>query len=248
MRIVVLGATGSLGGAVVDDAKRRGHDVVGTSRKGAVKVDLTTGEGLADALRGAAVIIDAVNDSSKGAHALLVDGTKRVLAAAKEAGVQHYVGISIVGIDDAPFAYYRVKCEQERVIEEGGVPFSLLRATQFHDLVARLARNLLVAAPMGWSWQPIDVRDVATLLVDAAESAPAKRLPDAAGPEIIPYAELVRRWAKAAGATRLVIPVPVPGAFGAFLRSGKMCSPNRAVGKRSYGEWLDEVAKARATA
>jgi len=248
VRIVVLGATGSLGRAVVDEAKARGHDVVGTSRKGAVKVDLTTGEGLAEALRGTAVVIDAVNDSSKGAHALLVDGTKRVLAAAKEARVGHYVGISIVGIDDAPFPYYRVKCEQEKVIEGAGVPWTLLRATQFHDLVPRMASSVFVAAPMGWSWQPIDVRDVATMLVDAAASAPAKRLPDAAGPEVIPYADLVRRWAKAAGATRIVVPVPVPGAYGAYLRSGKMCSPDRAVGKRTYDAWLDEVAKARATA
>ena len=248
MRIVVLGATGRLGRAVVDDAKRRGHDVVGASRKGAVKVDLTTGEGLGEALRDAAVVIDAVNDSSKGAHALLVDGTKRVLAAAKQAGVGHYVGISIVGIDDAPVPYYRVKCEQEKVIEAADVPWTLLRATQFHDLVPRLARSVFVAAPMGWRWQPIDVREVAAMLVDAAEGAPAKRLPDVAGPEIIPYADLVRRWAKAAGATRIVVPMPVPGAFGAFLRSGKMCSPERGVGKRTYGEWLDEVAKARATA
>jgi uncharacterized protein YbjT (DUF2867 family) len=146
VKIVVLGATGSLGKALL--AAALGHDVVAVSRRGPVKADVTTGEGLADAFAGADVVMDATNALAT-APQVLVDGTRRVLEAAAAAGVKHFVGISIVGIDNAPLAYYRTKVEQERVITSGPVPWTLLRATQFHDLIPRFVTSRLgiVAAP-----------------------------------------------------------------------------------------------------
>jgi len=246
MRIAVLGATGALGAAVIAKAVAAGHDVVAVSRRvpdptGAthVRADVTTGAGLDTAFAGAAAIIDGTN-ALANAHAVLVDGTARVLAAAKAAGVGHFVGISIVGIDDAPVAYYRTKVAQEQVIAQSPIPWSLVRATQFHGLVERFVAGRLGVAvvPRGWSLQPIDVREVADVLVAAATAAPGKRLPDVGGPEVVPVAELARMWKRAAHRRRLVVSVPLPGKTGAFLRSGKMCCPDRAVGTITYARWL----------
>ena len=238
-RVVVLGGTGSLGSAVADELGALGHQAVIASRRGLAKVDVTTGEGLAAALAGADAVIDATN-ALGAARSVLVDGTARVLAAARDAKVGHFVGISIVGIDDAPLAYYKVKVEQENVITSGPVPWTLLRATQFHDLIPRLAAGKLgiVFAPRGMKLQPIDVREVAEVLALAAVSKPAQRLPDIGGPELIPFADLARRWARAARKRRLVLSLPLPGKTGRFLRANKLCVPDRAVGTRTFDQWL----------
>lgn len=240
-RVVVLGATGSLGRAVVAKLTAAGHDVVVASRRGATKIDVTTGEGLAAALSGADVVVEATN-AQDAARDVLVGGTARVLAAARDAGVKHFVGISIVGIDDAPIPYYRTKVEQEQVIAASPVPWTLVRATQFHELIPRLATRRLgvVIAPLGFKLQPIDVREVAGVLAAAAGAAPAGRLPDIGGPEVVPFADLARSWLRAAHKRGLVLPLPVPGATGAFLRSGKMCVPERAIGTVTFAQWLAE--------
>lgn len=240
-RVVVLGATGSLGSAIATQLTAAGHTVIAASRRGPTRVDVATGEGLAAALAGADVVMDATNDSV-APRAVLVDGTGRVLAAAREAGVGHFVGISIVGIDDAPIPYYRAKVEQERVIEASPVPWTLLRATQFHDLIPKFAapRRGIVAAPLGWKLQPIHVREVASVLVAAAAAPAAGRLPDVAGPQVLPFARLARMWRSASRTRALVVPVPLLGARGAFLRSGKLCAPDRAVGTITFAQWLAE--------
>ncbi|HKA89724.1 MAG TPA: NAD(P)H-binding protein [Haliangiales bacterium] len=250
MRIAILGGTGTLGRAAIDTAVAAGHDVVAISRRAPGRLppgvahaaaDVTTGDGLARALAGAEVLIDATN-ARRDAGKVLIEGTRRVLEAARDAGARHFVGISIVGIDDAPIAYYRVKAAQEKVIAEGPVPWSLLRATQFHDLVAEFARGTLgvVLAPRGWLLQPVDVREVAAALVAAVGDGPSGRLPDVAGPEVAAFGDLARAWKRAAGRRRLIIPVPVPGAIGRHLRSGRMCNVDRSVGTISFGDWLAE--------
>jgi uncharacterized protein YbjT (DUF2867 family) len=240
-RVVVLGGTGSLGSAVASELTAAGNEVVVASRRGPAKVDVTTGEGLTAAMTGAEVVVDATN-ALAAARDVLVHGTERVLAAARDAGIKHFVGISIVGIDDAPLPYYRTKVEQEKLIANGAVPWSLLRSTQFHDLIPRLSEGTwgMVVAPRGMKLQPIDVREVAEVLAVAAVSPPAGRLPDVGGPEVIAFAELARRWARAAHKRRLVLPLPVPGKTGAFLRANKLCVPQRAVGTRTFDEWLRE--------
>jgi uncharacterized protein YbjT (DUF2867 family) len=254
MRIAVLGGTGVLGRAVADAASAAGHAVMAISRRAAPHganvvhrvADVATGEGLAAALAGADVAIDATN-AVREASAVLVDGTRRVLAAAAAAGVRHFVGISIVGIDNAPIAYYRTKVAQEKVIEQSPVPWSLLRATQFHDLIARFANGRfgVVLASRGMKIQPIDVREVATALVAAAAAAPAGRLQDVAGPEVIEFADAARACARAMRRRRLIVRAPLPGAAGAFLRGGGLCNPARAVGKVTFASWLAERALAQ---
>jgi uncharacterized protein YbjT (DUF2867 family) len=138
MRIAVAGGTGTLGVPVVEELRRLGDEVRVLSRRSAkFPVDLTTGAGLDEAVAGCEVVIDASNNSSpRGAKATLVDGTQRLLDAARAAGLQHVVSISIVGCERAPMSYYKVKSEQERLVAEGSVPWSIVRATQFHELVA----------------------------------------------------------------------------------------------------------------
>jgi uncharacterized protein YbjT (DUF2867 family) len=174
---------------------------------------------------------------------VLVDGTRRVLETAAAAGVKHFVGISIVGIDDAPLAYYRTKVAQEQVITSGPVPWTLQRATQFHDLIPKLAAGRLgvVVAPRGFELQPIDVREVARILVAAANGSPAGRLPDVGGPEVVSFADLARAWVRAAGKRRLVLSLPVPGASGRFFRSRALCVPDRRIGTLTFAQWLRET-------
>lgn len=250
MRIVVTGSSGSLGGAVIAKAVAAGHEVVATSRRaprslpaGVVHraADVTTGEGLAAALAGATAVIDATNAFQR-AREVLVGGTRRVLEAARTAGVRHFIGVSIVGIDDAPFDYYRVKVDQEQVIALGLVPWTLVRATQFHDLLGRMSGGRLgvVVAPRGARVQPIDVREVAAALVAASGGQPTGRLPDMGGPQVLDWPTAVRAWKRAARLRRWVVAMPVPGARGRFLRGGGLCCPDRAVGTVTFAAWLRE--------
>lgn len=203
---------------------------------------MTTGEGLAAAFDGAQVVIDATNTAAN-LDKVLVDGTRRVLETAAKFNVKHFVGISIVGIDDSPIAYYRAKQEQENVIEASPIPWTLQRATQFHDLIPKFAAGKLgiSVVPRDFPIQPIDVRDIAPVMLAAAERPATGRLPDLGGPEVHPFKDLARAWIKAAGKTRLVLPVPVPGARGRFLREGRLCTtPDRRVGTRTFAAWLAE--------
>lgn len=248
--MVVLGGSGTLGQAVTAAAIAAGHTVTAVSRRPPAKLpdgvrhvaaDVTTGIGLDAAFAGAEAIIDGTN-AMANAREVLVEGTKRVLDAAKTASVPHFVGVSIVGIDTAPFAYYRAKVDQEAVIQASPVPWSLLRATQFHDLVPRLVGGRLgiSVVPRRFPIQPIDVREVAQLLVDAAIGGPAGRLPDAGGPEVLQLSSIGRDYLRAAHKRRWMWRVPVPGASGRFLRAGSLCCPDHRVGTKTFAQWLAE--------
>lgn len=250
MRVAVVGGTGSLGSRVVRELAARGDDVRVLSR-GAPKdppagvshsrVDLTTGDGLAAALDGVDTVVDAVNDSSRKARAVLVEGGRRLLAAEAAAGVRHHVAISIVGCDEVPFSYYRAKVEQEAVVAGGGIPWSLLRATQFHDLIAMAfaAAGRLRAIPTGSArLQPIEAAVVARQLADAVHDGPAGRLPDVAGPEIQTLTELSRAWRAHQGRRLIPIPIPAVGRAGRALAAGVLCAPDGAQPGRTFAEWL----------
>lgn len=247
MRIVVTGGTGVLGRAVAASARRLGHDVVTVSRRdmedvhGIVhrRADVVTGEGLDAALAGADAVVDATN-SPRAAPSFFTGGTRKLLDAAVRARVRHVVAVSIVGIDDAPIAYYRAKKEQERVVAASSAPWSLVRATQFHDLVAKFASGTgwISFTPRGVPLQPVDAVELARHLVEVAAAKPGGRLPDFAGPEVRPFAELAAEWRRVKGERRLVVPVPLFGAVARFLRGGGLCNPAAVRGRRTFGEWL----------
>jgi uncharacterized protein YbjT (DUF2867 family) len=253
MKFVVMGANGTLGRAIVERLTQRGHETIAVTRNAPKRAfmkavlrtaDVVTGEGVADAVRKADVVINAVN-AEKDARTLLVEGTKKLLEACEANDVKHYVAVSIVGIDLVPMKYYAIKLEEEGIVEsQSKTPWSLLRATQFHNLVdmmfARAARFGFVLAPSGAKMQPIDVGEVATALIEAGEKGPNKRLPDLGGPEVLLMKELAQQWLKATKKTRLIMPAPVPGKFGASLRAGGLCAPDRALGKRTFSEWATD--------
>lgn len=252
MKVAVIGGTGVLGKPLAAELAARGDEVRALSRKPPSKlpegvthrsVDLTQdNSGLDEALAGVEVVVDASNSMSmRNAGPVLVDGTERLLAAGAKAGIRHHVGISIVGCDRVPTPYYKVKVEQEKAIAAGEVPWSLLRATQFHSLLAwafgQAGKARLM--PTGSArLQPIEPGVVAARLADVAHAEPGGRLADIAGPEVLTLTELARTWRRAGGRWMLPLPVPMIGKVGRPLREGALCNPNAAAGGPTFEEWL----------
>ena len=241
-RILVTGGTGTVGRVVTQRLLDAGAQVRVLSRGlrprsssgGATHAvgDVKTGEGLADAIAGVDTVVHCV------------DPAHHVVEAALEAGSPHLVFISIVGVDRVPLGYYRRKLADEELISTSGLPWTILRATQFHDLVAALLGVLaippIMIVPAGWSFQPIDVRDVGARLAALAQSEPAGRVPDIAGPEVLPAADLARRYVAMVGKHRPVVPVHVPGRIGRGYRAGGNLAPDRAVGAVPFERYLEE--------
>lgn len=248
MTVAVVGGTGTVGALVVAELLERGEPVVVLSRRGAGvppgaehrRVDLTSGEGLDRALEGVGAVVDAAG-SQRGAAKTLVDGTRRLLAAGAAAGVANHVTISIVGCDLVPVPYYRVKVAQERALEAGEVPWTLLRATQFHQLLdsAFSVAARFGARPTGaGKLQPIDPTVVAARLADTALAEPAGRLPDLAGPRVGTISELSATWATARGKRRLPLRLPAWGKVGKGLAAGALCDEDAAAPGPDFEEWL----------
>lgn len=246
--VAVVGGTGTIGAPVATALLARDATVRVLTRNRANvpagaehrRVDLISGEGLAEALAGADAVVDAAN-SNRESKATLVEGTGRLLEAGAAAGVGHHLTISVVGIDRVPSSYYRVKLAQERAVEAGPVPWSILRATQCHQLLDAIfgyaARFGLRPTGAG-KVQPIDPCVVAERIADAALAPPAGRLPDIAGPRVETISELSRAWAGARGRHRLPLRIPSLGKAGKALAAGGLCAPDAAAGGASFEEWL----------
>jgi uncharacterized protein YbjT (DUF2867 family) len=168
-------------------------------------------------------------------------GGRNLAATARAAGVRHLVFISIVGVDSIPFPYYRAKLAVEREVESSGVPYTVLRATQFHSFIVSLlaAQHRLPAllAP-AFSAQPIAVEEVAARLVELATDAPAGRVPDIGGPAVRPLPELARAWAAAAGVRRPVLPLRLPGKTFRAWTAGHGVVPGPSYGRIPFEEYL----------
>ena len=202
MRIAIAGGTGLLGGHVARELRSRGHEVRVLSRRSPdYPVDLTTGAGLGPALAGCDAVVDASN-AAKHAERTLVDGSRRLLAAEAAAGVSHHVGVSIVGCELVPLGYFRVKARQEGVIEHGPVPWTLVRATQFHEHVAATmasaGRWRVLPVPHA-ALQTVASAEVARVVSDLAESAPRLGRVQVAGPEVADARDLARTWRSVTG-------------------------------------------------
>ncbi|MDP2773897.1 MAG: NAD(P)H-binding protein [Nocardioides sp.] len=239
MRIAVAGGTGVVGRHVVDVAQERGHQVVVLSRSEGV--DLTTGAGIAQRLEGVDAVIDTSNQTSQkraDAEAFFGGVTRTLLSAETAAGVGHHVALSIVGIDDVDSGYYAGKRLQERVLAEGPVPWSVLRATQFHEF-AEQALHFVRIGPFSlvprMLSQPVAAREVGEALVDLAEGDPVGRAPELAGPEQLQIVDLARRVARG----RRVVPVRLPGAAGTAMRTGALLPQGDGPrGTLTFDAWL----------
>ena len=253
MRVAVIGGTGELGSLVVAELAARGDEVRAVSRTAPAEgrlpagaehahADVASGEGVRGALDGIEVVLDASNDRRR-ARDVLVDGTLRLVAAGADAGVRHHVGISIVGCDRVPHPYYKAKVAQEEALTSGTVPWSLLRATQFHALVvqglappARFGLLPKVRVPL----QPIDTAVVARRLAELVHAEPAGRVADVAGPRVETLAELAEQWRTHAGRRLVSLRVPplALGRGGRQMAEGLLTDPAAATDGPTFAQWL----------
>ncbi len=244
--VLVTGATGTLGRPVLRQLLLGGADVRALSRREQppagdvdwVRADLAEPSGLDAALDGVSTVVHCASDPLGGD----VDAARHLIAAARDAGVSHLVYISIVGVDRVPFPYYRTKYEVERLLENSGLGVTILRATQFHDLVLGVVRGLsrlpLVPVLSGVSDQPVEVTEVAERLVRLALGDPAGRVSDLGGPLIHTFAELLVLYQRASGVRRRALPFRSPGrAFRAFAEGGHL-TPEHADGVVTFREFL----------
>jgi uncharacterized protein YbjT (DUF2867 family) len=254
--ILVTGGTGTLGRQVVARLRDAGCDVRVLSRRaheaadgiGYVTGDLATGEGIEAAVDGAEIIVHCAG-GSKGDE----DKARNLVRAASRAGAQHLVFISVVGADRIPivsgidrmmFGYFGSKLAAERTVSGSGLPWTTLRATQFHDLLLMVAQPLaklpVIPVPAGVRFQPVDAGEVAARLVELALGAPAGLAPDMGGPRVYSMADLLRGYLRARRKHRLMVPVWLPGKAAHAVRAGANLAPERAVGHRTWEDFLAE--------
>jgi uncharacterized protein YbjT (DUF2867 family) len=252
--ILVTGGTGTLGRLVVARLRDRGRDVCvlsrtpGTDGPGVTHVhaDLDTGAGIGVALAGVAVVVHCAG-AAKGDEVKAAN----LVSAASASGVRHIVNISVVGADRVPvasrvdramFGYFESKRAAERVIEESGIPWTTLRATQFHELMLDTVRGMaklpVVPVPRGFRFQPVAAAEVADRLVELALGGPAGLVPDIAGPRVYPMRDLVGGYLRAGHKCRARVPLPAPGKAARAFREGANLAEDRAVGRRTWEEFL----------
>ncbi|MDQ3911040.1 MAG: NAD(P)H-binding protein [Actinomycetota bacterium] len=252
--VLVTGGTGVLGRRVVEhlgsaDVEAR---VLSRSRQtGTIRGDLATGEGLGTAVRGVDTIVHCASSPFRKTRQVDVEGTKRLLEAAAEAGVSHVVYISIVGIDRVQsYPYYRAKLDAERVVEGSPVPHTILRATQFYDFVLEAIRLLerlpVMIIPNGFPGQPIDVGEVAGRLVELALSESAGRASDVGGPEVRTLSDVVRGYFETMGRKRGTLTFRLPGKTARAFREGALTCPENAYGEIRWEEFLRQRVRAAA--
>ena len=255
-RILVTGGTGTLGRHIVPRLREAGYDVRVLSRRtheAADSIEYVTGdllkdEGVEAAVDGAEIIVHCAG-SSKGDD----DATRNLVRAASRAGAQHLVYISVIGADRVPlvsgidramFGYFGSKLAAERVVADSGLPWTTLRAAQFHDLILKVAQQMtklpVIPVPAGFRFQPVDAGEVAARLVELALGTPAGLAPDIAGPRVYGLAELLRGYLRARRKHRLMVPVRLPGKAARAFRAGANLAPERAVGHRTWEDFLAE--------
>ena len=252
MNILVTGGTGALGRDVVDQLRRDGHRVRILSRKpGAgedwVQGDLATGAGLELAVKGIEAIVHAGSATVQPLKYQATDvlGTRRLLAMAREAGVGHVVYVSIVGMEGVAFPYYKAKLAAEAVVRENIVPWSILRATQFHTLMEIFLRGFsklprVVMVPYRWQFQPVDTTDVASRLVDVVTSPHAGFLPDFGGPEVRDFKSIADSWLRARRLNKRTVNLMLPLKFSRQFAAGRLLCPDHKDGTVTFEQYLEQ--------
>lgn len=252
MNVLVTGGTGTLGRHVVMLLRQSGHRARILSRQprghvDAVQGDLKTGAGLATAVSGMEVIVHAASATREPLSGRAVDvrGTRRLLAVAKEARVGHVVFVSIVGIDRVRYPYYAIKLAAEKVVREDLVPWSILRATQFHDFMEVTLNAFsrfpgVTAIPFEWRFQPVDARDVARRVVDIALEQPSGMQPDFGGPEVRDLKSIARSWLTARRSRRRLVNLRLPLKGSRQVADGGLLCPDHMDGTLTFDQYLAE--------
>jgi uncharacterized protein YbjT (DUF2867 family) len=243
--VLITGGTGRLGRSVVRRLRAADCDVSVLARHPGQAddeisfhaADLVTGDGLEAAVDGAAAIVHCATSTKGDAEA-----TRNLVRAASRAGAPHLVYVSIVGIDQIPaWGYVKAKLQAERAIAGSGLPWTILRATQFYEYILlslrKLAKLPVIPVPAGFDVQPVDADEVAARLVELTLGAPAGRVPDLAGPEVTSWAGLLADYLRASGRRRPVMPVLIPGTR-AIRAGGLLPPPEHSTGNRTWEQFL----------
>ena len=244
MKIVVIGGTGLIGSKTVAMLRQGGHEVVAASPK--TGVNSLTGEGLTEAMAGAQVVIDLTNSPSFEDRAVLAffeTSGRNLLPAEAAAGVRHHVALSIVGTDRTPDnGYFRAKVAQEKLIKTSGVPYTIVRSTQFLEFLGAIAASSAVGGIVRLSpglFQPIAADDVAAIVADVALAAPRNGIVEIAGPERAPFNEIVARYLKALGDPRPVVSDPEARYWGGRVEERSLVPLGEArLGRIGLDEWV----------
>ena len=253
MRVLITGGTGALARELLSAARTLDIALRLSSRRPPAEnaphqewigADLATGAGLPNALHDVTTIVHTASDFTRS-HQVDVEGTKRLLDASRIAGVSHLIYVSIVGIDRIPYRYYRHKLAAEQLIEAGPVPFTILRATQFHSLINSLLTTaarcpLVMPLPVRFQVQPVATRDVARRLVQAILDGPRQHAPDFGGPETLSLGDAARAWKAATGISKPVLPIFLPGKVAAAFRAGSNTVQSDVRGTITWREWLSQ--------
>lgn len=244
MKIVVIGGTGLIGSKTVTILRQGGHEVVAASPQNGINI--ITGEGLKEAMTGTQVVIDLANSPSFEDQAVLEffeTSGRNLLATEAEAGVRHHVALSIVGTDRMPDnGYFRAKVAQEKLIEASGIPYTIIRSTQFLEFLGGIATssvdgNIVKLSP--GLFQPIAADDVAAIVADVALAAPKNGIVEIAGPERAPFNEIVARYLKAVGDSREVMSDPEARYFGGRVEERSLVPLGEArLGRIGFDEWF----------
>ncbi len=243
MKIVVIGGTGLIGSKTVAILRRGGHEVVVASPKSGV--NSITGEGLKEAMAGAQVVIDLTNSPSFEDNAVLQffeTSGRNLLAAEAAVGVRQHVALSIVGIDRTDNGYFRAKLAQERLIEASGIPYTIIRATQFLEFLGGIADsaaegNIVRLPPV--LFQPIAADDIAPIVAEVALAAPRGDIVEIAGPERAAFNAIVARYLTAVGDPREVVRDPDARYWGGRVEEHSLVPLGEArLGRIGLDEWL----------
>jgi uncharacterized protein YbjT (DUF2867 family) len=198
--------------------------------------ELRSGRGLERAVAGADAIVHCASAVWR-ARATEVDGMRNLIAATGAEG-PHLLYISIVGVDRIPYFYYRAKLDAEQLLERSGLPWTILRATQFHSLIWRFAVGRFVVGPKGARAQLIDASEVADRLGELVDAGPSERVPDIGGPEILSLHDMARLQRKVLGRALTVVELPLPGKTARAFAAGDNLCPEQAVGRITYADYL----------
>lgn len=251
--VLITGASGRLGRRLLAHPATNRYQVRAITRRVPpapsadgiqwLHADVATGTGLDAAVAGVEAVVHAASAPRGETERTDVQGTQRLIAAARRAGVRHLLYVSIVGVDRIPFAYYRAKFAAEQAVRASGLPFTIQRCTQFHDFMDELSRQMtrfpIAIVPSGFLCQPIHIDEFVEELWREVDEGPRSGAPDIAGPEVLTVPELVSAWLSARGSRRPMLRLRIPGRLAASMRRGDAIAREHPVGVLRWEAWLN---------